>query len=108
MSLTTGATSREPITLHEQALGLAREIGDRRGAGRSLNNLAMVALYQQDDERAQHLYNEALALLREVGDAYGINVVLTNLGIVAIRRGDLDHAAAIANECLAWVPGARG
>ena len=55
------------VTLHEEALALAREAGDRRETGRALNNLAMVALYQSEDELAWRLYTEALAVLRDVG-----------------------------------------
>jgi hypothetical protein len=88
------------VARHEQTLALTREAGDRRGAGRALNNLGMVALYQCQDDRAWRLYEEALAIMREIGDAFAINVVLNNLGIVAVPRRDLDRAAAFATECL--------
>ena len=84
MYLGAGEVARA-IECYEQALALAREIGDRRGAGKALSNLAVI-VYQQDDTlRAIELYHQRLALAREVGDQQGEASVLSNLG-VALRR----------------------
>jgi tetratricopeptide (TPR) repeat protein len=85
----------------EEALGLWRDLGDRGGIARSLNNLGAVAIDQGDHGRAAALYEESLALQRGLGDKVGIAYSLAGLGSVAYMQGDYGRATALHQEALA-------
>ena len=55
--------------LLEEAVSLARAVGDQRVAALALNNLGDLALTVGDYERAKPLFEESLALLEARGDA---------------------------------------
>jgi tetratricopeptide (TPR) repeat protein len=86
--------------LHEEALALFRELGDKRAIAISLINLGNVAKHQGEFGRARALHEEALALFRELGDTWGIAISLINLGHVAREQGDYARATALYAECL--------
>jgi predicted ATPase/DNA-binding SARP family transcriptional activator len=90
----------EAETLHEEALALWRELGDRAGIADSLNHLGAVAYGQGDAARAVALFEEALVLRRELGDRHGIAAWLGNLGIVAFWQGDFGRAVTLHEEVL--------
>ena len=77
-------------------MAIRRELGDRRGIARSLNNLGNVAHEQGDFASARTLYEESLAIRRELGDRRGIANSLNNLGNVAYEQDD--YPAARADE----------
>ena len=91
----------QATALHEEALALRRELGDKRGIASSLNDLGNVACDQGDYGRARALHEEALALRRELGDMRGIASSLNNLGNVAHDQGDYGRARALHEEALA-------
>jgi predicted ATPase len=86
--------------LHETALALWRELGDKSGIAASLNNLGRLAHDRGELDQAQALREEALALRRELGDQRGIAVSLDNLGNLAHDRGDLAQAQTLHEESL--------
>lgn len=92
----TQATDR-----HEEALAIARGLGDVRGIADVLNSLANVARERNDLEHAAARYEESLALLRSFGDTEGVASVLNNIGTTARYRGDLARADALHRESLA-------
>ena len=51
---------RKAIELYEQALKIAREIGDRRGEGNQLGNLGVTYSNQGELRRAIEFYEQAL------------------------------------------------
>ena len=59
------------IDSYEQALAIAREIGDRRGEGADLGNLGNAYADLGQVERAIDSYEQALAIAREIGDRRG-------------------------------------
>ena len=65
----TGELGDNPrsVTLHQQALELWRQLGDRLQETISLDNLAALAKSRDDLERGAHVYEENLALSREIG-----------------------------------------
>jgi non-specific serine/threonine protein kinase len=89
------------VALHEDALVLRRERGDRQGIAASLNNLGIVAYHQGNYGRAATLHEESLALERELGDRWGVASSLNNLGIVAYLQGDYGRTVALHEEALA-------
>ena len=60
--------ARKAIEYYEQALAIAREIGDRRGEGASLGNLGRAYADLGDARKAIEYYEQALAIAREIGD----------------------------------------
>jgi tetratricopeptide (TPR) repeat protein len=86
--------------LHEEALALARELGDERGIGFALNSLGAQELEKGNYERATRLFEDALALSRDLGDQRTVGYALRNLGEVARHRGEYGRAAMLGMESL--------
>ena len=76
----------------DEALPLARELGDKRLLAMVLSNVALVPQLAGDYASARAYYEEALQLCRELDNAYGNAVILSNLGDVALAEGDLERA----------------
>ncbi|MGH2353956.1 MAG: ATP-binding protein, partial [Chloroflexota bacterium] len=86
---------------YEAALGLWRQLGDRRGIAMSLSSLGNLANDQGDYAAARPLYEASLALRRELGDQAGIALLLNNLGSLAYNQGDHAAARGLYEESLA-------
>jgi predicted ATPase len=84
----------------EEALSIAREVGDKRLLANAGLMLGMVRVYQGDIEAARSLLAESRSLLKELGDAEGETRALLALGIAAHRSGDLAMARAHLEESL--------
>ena len=96
---------RKAIEHYEQALDIAREIGDRRGEGAHLGNLGLAYADLGDARKAIEYYEQALAIARKIGDRRGEGADLGNLGLAYAALGDarkaIEHyeqALAIARE----------
>lgn len=76
----------------EEALGLAREVDDKRGIAWSLG-----AANIPDISR----FEEALALFRALGDGWGIIHMLRRRAWIAIVQADYERAGLLLNEALA-------
>jgi predicted ATPase/DNA-binding CsgD family transcriptional regulator len=87
--------------LHEEALSIQRELGDRKGEAFTLNNLGVQALEQGNFDQAARWLEESLALSKELGDRKGEAFTLNNLGGMALEQGNLDQAARWLEETLA-------
>jgi tetratricopeptide (TPR) repeat protein len=88
------------LALHEESLGLRRELGDKQGMAGALNNIAVVWRDRGDYERASTYFEESLELKRELGDKMGIASSLNNLGVVRQRQSNYDAAQACCEESL--------
>jgi predicted ATPase len=84
----------------EEALSIAREVGDQRLIAYSGSMLGMVRVYQGDIEAARSLLEESRSLLKELGDASGEAMTFLALGFIAHRSGDLATARAHLEESL--------
>jgi tetratricopeptide (TPR) repeat protein len=93
--------THDALRLHEQALPIMREVGNRAGEGTTLNNLGLVynALGQQ--AKAIAYYQQALPIMREVGDRAGEGTTLNNLGKVYNALGQQAKAIAYFEQALA-------
>lgn len=74
--------------LHEQALGILRELGDTPGTMTCLLHLAGVALLRGDYEGTAALAREALALSVELDGKLATQLSLLDLECVAQGVGD--------------------
>ena len=92
----TTATSRA-----EEALALARSVGDPSSEGWALVNLGAVASLLGDRKRAATLQVEAEERFRNGGDRHGASAAIYNQGGEAGWVGDLDRQQALYERSLA-------
>ena len=93
--------TRAAVGYYEQALAIAREIGDRRGEGGDLGNLGLAYETLGDTHSAIGCYEQALAIAREIGDRRGEGRHLGNLGIAYKALGDTHSAIGFYEQALA-------
>jgi predicted ATPase/DNA-binding CsgD family transcriptional regulator len=98
---------RADATWTEEAVALARTLGDPGVRATALHYHAGLALLQGRDAEAEARWEEAIVLVRTVvpeddSSARSLGPMLYYLGFLARRRGDLDRAAALTEEGLAW------
>ncbi len=85
----------------EQALGLARQTGDRRVEADSLRELGNVANRLAEYDVAVPLYEQSLRVSRELGDKRGESATLNNWASVEWDLGELDAAQEHFENALA-------
>ena len=95
----------EALVHFEQALAIAREVGDRQGEGITHGSLATLHYDQGRIPEALEHYHWALAIHREVGDRRFEGITLGNLAHLHHGQGriqealeDFQQALAIARE----------
>ncbi|MGC2183320.1 MAG: protein kinase [Terriglobales bacterium] len=87
-------------TLYQQALAIARKIGDKRATARELGNIGLIFVQQGDFATGEKIYEEALADFRDVGDKHGMSVVVGNTGDIFHAEGRLGDALAEYRDAL--------
>lgn len=72
----------------EEALGIQRDMDNKRDAGNTLNSIGAVYRGMGELDRAERYFHEGLALCRETGDLNGQSISLNSLGGVykAVHR----------------------
>jgi predicted ATPase/transcriptional regulator with XRE-family HTH domain len=114
--LLTAAGNYAAARLHaEEALLLARELGDTNLYACALERLGSVAREQGDSASAWARFTESLAILRPLGHVHSIANALNTLAGVAIMEEDparaevlltesreIGQRAGAASNCLAW------
>ena len=70
-------------------------MGDQRGVAISLNNLALIAHYQEDYARAIDLFQQSIALFEALGDVRVKSAVLSNLGRALTGQGEYSQATDV-------------
>ncbi|MCP4664472.1 MAG: tetratricopeptide repeat protein, partial [bacterium] len=86
------AEVEKAIGYHQEALVIAREIGNRRGEGEDLGNLAGAYSDLGDVEKAIGYYEQAIVIAREIGDRSVETEDLGSLGLAYARLGDVEKA----------------
>ncbi len=84
----------------EQALGLWRELGDRRRRSETLNVLGVVHFRLDDYPKALEYYHQALPMWQAEGDAVGEAMTTRNIGMVYESQGDLRKAIDLYDRLL--------
>jgi predicted ATPase/DNA-binding XRE family transcriptional regulator len=89
----------------EEALGIAREIGDTFVSAHALISLSVTAASLGAAERSRRLTEEALELLHDLSDTVAsatptASVLLTNLAVVALDQSDRTQARSLAETAL--------
>src|SRR5215217_6368210 len=86
----------QAIFHHEQALTLAREMGDREAEAFALNNLGAQAMELGHFDDARTRYQATIAIAREAGTVHLVILALHNLG--EIQRMQHDSTAALQSK----------
>src|SRR5205823_2979081 len=84
----------------EEALALARELGDRRELAGAINSLAQLHRIQSNLEVAEPLYEQVVSIARELEDREIAAVGLLNLAMASLGRGSIERARGILLEAL--------
>lgn len=84
----------------QKSLQLYREIGDRRGEGKTLNQLGNILLLQGDHEGGKQYYDQFLSISREIGDRWGEGQVVRNIGDIYLSQYDYRGASKYFEEAL--------
>jgi tetratricopeptide (TPR) repeat protein len=71
---------KDAIALHQEAVNLAREVGDQRCEIANLNHLSRISLIQKDFSTSESQAQRAVILARQNGDRQGEANALANLG----------------------------
>jgi tetratricopeptide (TPR) repeat protein len=86
---------------YEQALVIAREIGDRSGEGLVLGNLGWIAGVKGDYTTAHDYSERQLRISRQVGNRHLEAYALINLSFTTGALGDFNSALGFAEQGLA-------
>lgn len=87
-------------TFYQEALDVARSLGDRQAIAESLNNLGSIYEAEGDFPTARKVYIESLTLFREGGESRQVAQLLCNLGNVSEAEGDYTSARELYQEGL--------
>ena len=94
------AEFEKAIGYFEQALVIARGIGDRRGEGNALGNLGLAYADLGEVQKAIEYLEESLVIVREIGDRQGEGDVLASLGNAYARLGEVQKAIGYLEQAL--------
>jgi predicted ATPase/DNA-binding XRE family transcriptional regulator len=89
------------LAAHDEALAIAREVGDGAGEAFSLVCLGAALITKAEYDRAQAVMTESLVLYRAAGERWGSQMALANLAIVASLQVALERAERLYTESLA-------
>jgi predicted ATPase/DNA-binding SARP family transcriptional activator len=84
----------------EEALAIARELGDELWIARELSDLGTIAAMRDDMEKASDLMEESADLFRRIDQPARLATVLANIGHIAGERGDYARAIEVTEEAL--------
>ena len=80
---------------------LYREVGDRRGEAKTLNNLGRIHLYCGYHRDALDAYEQSLEIFREIGGAQNEAILYHNIGSVHHYKGSYEEGLAACRRALA-------
>jgi predicted ATPase/class 3 adenylate cyclase len=84
----------------EEAVEIAREVGNGRALGRALGLLGVVSAFDGDQAAAQALFQQSLGIARRGDDLWSQSMTLRLLATGALGRGDRAEADALLEESL--------
>ncbi|MFA6373413.1 MAG: tetratricopeptide repeat protein [Methanothrix sp.] len=92
--------AKKAFEYYEQALIIAREIGDRRNEGVWLGNLGTACAALGAARKAIEYYEQHLAIARGIGDRTGEGNALGNLGAAYAALGDAPKSVEYCEQAL--------
>jgi ATP/maltotriose-dependent transcriptional regulator MalT len=88
------------IAVFEEAVGLARDVGDPATLSLAVHGLALTFMQKHDFERAAALQRENLARARKTGDQQLLSFSIGLGALIAVGEGDYERAEALGLEPL--------
>jgi predicted ATPase len=92
--------THQGMALNEEALDLARLLGERHDEAKILGDLGGLSLFNGDIESAERWYAASLALFQDLGDQIWVAWSWVGLAMVADVRGDLERVESLATQAL--------
>lgn len=86
---------------YEQALNIARQIGDQSLQANALMSVGFLEFYQKEMPSAKAHFEEALSLARDTGDKQTQALALCNLAAVYFGQGDSIQANSLYDQSVA-------
>ncbi|MFN9469189.1 MAG: tetratricopeptide repeat protein [Pseudanabaena sp.] len=90
----------QAIDFYDQALSLARKLGDRNGEANSLNNLGNAYCSLGQYQQAIQFQQQSLGIRREIGDLNGEAASLGNLGVAYLSLGQYQQVIHLYQQSL--------
>jgi non-specific serine/threonine protein kinase len=100
MSAMWRGETQGPERLLDEALALAREVGDKRALAETSLSLGHLAMELGNPDQAERQFTEALAMSRSLGETALSLQALYRLGYVHGLRSEYEAAEALFTECL--------
>ncbi len=91
---------QKAIGYQEQALVIAREIGDRQGEANALGNLGLAYASLGEVHKAIGYYEQHATIAHEIGDRQGEGIDLSNLGSAYASLGEVHKAIGYYEQAL--------
>jgi tetratricopeptide (TPR) repeat protein len=88
------------LEYHQQALTIAKKIGDRKNQANQLGNIGVVYTYTDDCQKALEYYQQALTIAKEIGDKNAQAVWLGNIGFSHQELQEYTWALDYLNQAL--------
>jgi serine/threonine protein kinase/tetratricopeptide (TPR) repeat protein len=85
---------------YQEELGIWKQVGEKRGIARSLNEMAKMQVLMGDSKNSLANYQQAMGLWREIGDKRGLGDTSIDLANYYDDRGDHDQALKMYKEAL--------
>lgn len=92
---------QKALEIYQQVLAIRREIGDRAGVGKTLNNIGRIYNDLAEYAQALEFYQQALAIRQELGDRAGVASTLNNIGAVYQNLSQYPQALEFYQRSLA-------
>jgi CHAT domain-containing protein len=83
---------QESISFFEKALSIAKQIGDQKEVGNSLNFLGVAYSNVKQPPKALESYQQALAVSRSIGNRQGEREILNNMGFLLSQQNQVEAA----------------
>ncbi|PZV14547.1 MAG: hypothetical protein DCF20_12950 [Pseudanabaena sp.] len=88
------------MDFYQQSLAITKQIGDRNGEARSLNNLGLAYNNLGQYQKAIDFYQQSLAIRKQIGDRNGEGRSINNLGYAYFHLGQYQKAIDFfSNPC---------
>jgi len=91
---------RQALDYYGKALGISRQIGDRKNESTVLNNIAAIYKDQGEVIRALEIDQQCLRIKREIGDKAGMSSTYNNIGLIFAGQGKIDQALDYYSKAL--------
>jgi predicted ATPase/DNA-binding CsgD family transcriptional regulator len=89
-------------TLHEEAIGIFRELDRTDYVAFALMCLGATSLTSDDLDRATHVATESLELARGLDDGWIVSAAKNILGSISLTKGDVEQGASLMEESVRY------